>query len=423
MDLSATILLPRELHNIHTHDPQLKLVVFDVTDFTKDLKGLLEPLRQARTAMWKNPEHDTTIRRYELTPQFLADLYSDAHDMDVERMTGDLEFDSRQITAMALNHNAAVGSAEMSKRFIEHAVTSTVSLDDEGKKALSRLTRSQRLEAKKDYDMKIRLDNLYDFTDRFSDFAGVVGDLIRYAESAEAKANGSTPAQTEHHKNTLNTIIAEYRDALTKGKISKEQVERAVKSMLSRANLNLTGTPTKRGAPLSVDQLKARIAKRVEASKLNFLLNKKWVLNMAMPTTAIQQRLWKDSVTDSKYWNDVVIDTPAATEIATGTLQEASNWSEAGSSAWTRQAYAEPPERESSEPLVPTSMQFSRQESSESPAPPSLPLTRQGSSESLNSESLPLTRQGSSESLAPPSHPLTRQESSESLDEGYHFRH
>lgn len=69
-DRALTVKLPYRLHSLRTHNP---VDPFDLTNLTRALPLVLEPIQKADTALWEMEEHKLTLANYGLTSEWLSE--------------------------------------------------------------------------------------------------------------------------------------------------------------------------------------------------------------------------------------------------------------------------------------------------------------------------------------------------------------
>ena len=133
-DRGLTIKLPRELHRLRTHNPELNLLRFDLNKLTEPLPRILKSIQDADKGLWMKEQHANAINNAGLTPEFLVNQYDLAHRSEVARMTHDLtvknEFHGRQATAFLVDGMLESSIKSSKEKFISYEPTPPM-LEDE----------------------------------------------------------------------------------------------------------------------------------------------------------------------------------------------------------------------------------------------------------------------------------------------------
>jgi hypothetical protein len=296
-DRGLTIKLPRELHLLRTHNPELNSLRFDLNKLTDPLHRILQPVQAADKALWRREEHAYAINKFGLTPEFLVNQYAFAHNSEVARMTHDLrenkKFHGKQATAYLVDGMIESSITLSTNKFIYYEPTPPM-LEDEDESVLSRFTSYQVEKANQCYFKKVRLHNLSKITKHFSNYTKLAHTLELYSQSPEGLGDGCNPFQTDQHRETKMKAICSFKKVLKGGGIPERETKEALDDMLGLAAVDKDGNSTE--GLLPIEEVKDRIYTIGEPLNINYLYKRRSVYSMMDLKKKVRREYYKECV-------------------------------------------------------------------------------------------------------------------------------
>jgi hypothetical protein len=293
-DRGLTIKLPKRIHKLRTHNPELKKLTFDLEKLTQPLSSVLKPIQDANIALWTMPEHQEAILDAGVTQEFLVKQYNLAHKHELNRMTCDLlekKLHPKQATAFLVDEMLESSIKLSMDKFIFYEPTPP-KLKDES--VLWKLKPFEVEMANRCYFNRFRLEDLGKMTHQFAQYTKLAHVLELYSQSPEGLDDGCSIYQTRQHRKTKMKAIHGLEEVLQEGKISERETQIALEDMLCQSNVDKNGN-SKEG-PLSIEEVKGRISTIGEDLKINSLYHRNSVFSFTTLPAEETRNFYKDCV-------------------------------------------------------------------------------------------------------------------------------